>query len=75
LPIKKCDFPVKQSADFAQVFSFGPDAFVAAPQAVETRALQPLGCHGEIMVGGIRKNSRNSTNSNCQDYQNYIRSL
>ena len=44
------------SADFAQVFSFGPDAFVAAPQAVETRALQPLGCHGEIMVGAIRMN-------------------
>ncbi|CAL1148015.1 unnamed protein product [Cladocopium goreaui] len=39
---------------FRQVFSFGPDAFVAAPQAVETRALQPLGCHGEIMVGAIR---------------------
>ena len=71
LSIKKCGF----SADFAQVFSFGPDAFVAAPQAVETRALQPLGCHGEIMVGGSRMNSRNSTNSNCQDYQNYIRSL
>ena len=52
LSIKKCGF----SADFAQVFSFGPDAFVAAPQAVETRALQPLGCHGEIMVGGFRMN-------------------
>jgi hypothetical protein len=52
LSIKKCGF----SANFAQVFSFGPDAFVAAPQAVETRALQPLGCHGEIMVGGFRMN-------------------
>ena len=52
LTIQKCGF----SADFAQVFSFGPDAFVAAPQAVETRALQPLGCHGEIMVGGFRMN-------------------
>ena len=37
---KKCRF----SADFVEVFSFGPDAFVAAPQAVETRALQLLGC-------------------------------
>ena len=46
LTIKKCGF----SAEFAQVFSFGPDAFVAAPQAVETRALQPLGCHEYIMV-------------------------
>ena len=55
LSIKKCGF----SADFAQVFSFGPDAFVAAPQAVETRALQPLGCHGEVMVGGIGMNSGN----------------
>jgi hypothetical protein len=50
------------SADFAQVFSFGPDAFVAAPQAVETRALQPLGCHGEVMVGGIGMNSGNPKN-------------
>lgn len=57
-PTKKCGF----SADFAQVFSFGPDAFVAAPQAVETRALQPLGCHGEIMVGGFRMNSGNPKN-------------
>ena len=52
---QKCRF----SADFAQVFSFGPDAFVAAPQAVETRALQPLGCHGEIKVAGFRMNSGN----------------
>ena len=58
LSIKKCGF----SADFAQVFSFGPDAFVAAPQAVETRALQPLGCHGEVMVGGIGMNSGNPKN-------------
>ena len=45
---KNADF----SADFAQVFSFGSDAFVAAPQAVEARALQPLGCHGGIMELG-----------------------
>ena len=49
---KNADF----SADFAQVFSFGSDAFVAAPQAVEARALQPLGCHGGIMeLGWIRE--------------------
>ena len=52
---KKCRF----SADFVEVFSFGPDAFVAAPQAVETRALQLLGCHGEVMVGGFTMNSEN----------------
>ena len=47
LPIKTWDvFPPEMPIfrEFAQVFNFGPDAFVAAPQAVETRALQPLGC-------------------------------
>ena len=59
---KSLGFSIKRrgcSADFAQVFSFGPDAFVAAPQAVETRAFQLLGCHGEVMVGGFTMNSEN----------------
>ena len=64
---QKCRF----SADFAQVFSFSPDAFVAAPQAVETRALQPLGCHGEIKVAGFRMNSGNPKNCKLSGSKDY----
>ena len=74
LPIKTWDvFPPEMPIfrEFAQVFNFGPDAFVAAPQAVETRALQPLGCHREIKVGGFRMNSGNPKNCKLSGFQDY----